>query len=111
MFDREQIRVFENYLQKIIERPRTIDSQPHIRKNGFLWCDDWRIIEILKYLINGREMYIGDPPPNRLKNNPLWTKDMIMCQAEELLTIYLMPDAIVNHLRTERDKSYDATSA
>ena len=106
MFDREQRRVFENFCQQILERPRAIDIQPHERKDGYLWCDDWRIIEILKYFFNDREMYLNDPPPNRLKNNPLWSKDTIMSQAEELLTIYRTPEEIVNHLRQEREQAH-----
>ena len=106
MFTREEVRVFENFLQKIIERPRPMDSQPHTKENGFLWCDDWRLIEILKYFINGPDMYQNDPPPNRLKHNPLWSKDIIVFQAGELLTVYRTPEEIVEHLQKERDKVY-----
>lgn len=103
MFSRDESLVFQNFCQKIIEAPRPIDAQPHTYQDGFLWCQDWHMIEILKYYFNGREGYYGDPPPNRLKRNPLFSKDTIAAEAERLLAEYKTPEAIVNHLKQERD--------
>ena len=106
MYDREEIRIFENFLQRIIEKPRSMPDQPHTIQDGFIWCDDWRIIEILKYFINGPEMYANDPPPNRLKKNPLWNQSLIVAEAMSIKAIYQTPQGIVDHLRQERDKLY-----
>ena len=106
MFSQEDIVLLKNYCQSVIYTPRGFDKQLFVREGSYIWCDDWRIIEILKYFFNGREMYLADPPPNRLKNNPLWSKNLIMSQAEEILTIYHTPEEIINHLRQEREKVY-----
>jgi hypothetical protein len=53
------------FCQKITYTPAPLDKQKCIRQGGSVWCTDWEIIEILKYLFNGREGYFGDPPPNR----------------------------------------------
>lgn len=110
MFSNDDILILKNFCQKIIEKPRPIDAQPHARQGGFLWCDDWRIIEILKYFFNGREMYISDPPPNRLKGNPMFSKDIIMAQAEAIADQHGSAAGIVEHLTKEREKAYERHS-
>ncbi len=108
MFSQEEIRNLSNYLQTIIERPRPIQEQIHVIRDGFIWCEDWRIIEILKYFINGHDAYIGDPPPNRLKRNPLWSKDEIIAQAQEMRRQLQTVEAIVEFFKHQREKEYAA---
>lgn len=83
--NQESVLKLKQYLQKITERPRPIDDQPHKREGVFLWCQDWEIIEILKCLFMGKEVYRLDPPPRRLRFNPLWNQSEITRQADELL--------------------------
>lgn len=85
MFTRAEEIMLRNYVQEIINRPRSMEEQHHTRQGVHLWCDDWEIIEILKYLFNGHNGYMGDPPPNRLKNNPLWSKEGIAEKANKLI--------------------------
>lgn len=104
MFDRQDILFFKNFCQKIIEAPRPLPGQPlYAIKDGFLWCEDWKIIEILKYCFNGREGYYGDPPPNRLKRNPFFSKDAIAAEAEALIAEFKTAEKIVEHLREVRN--------
>lgn len=95
MFTDKEIIALKNFTQKIIESPYPINEERQWvkRNNGHIWCEDWETIEILKYLFNGREMYYGDPPPNRLKNNPLWSKDEIAKRGEQLIEQF---DNVVN---------------
>ena len=105
-FSKEDILALKNYCQWITEHPRPIDKQLHVQQQGFLWCDDWRIIEILKYFFNGEPMYLSDPPPNRLKANPLWSKDVILAQAEHLYEEYKTAEGIINHFKQQRGCEY-----
>ena len=79
----EKIKL-KRFCEEIIENPRMLDCQPHKRDGKHIWCEDWEIIEILKYLFLGKEAYMGDTPPNRLKNNHLWSKAEIETKAEML---------------------------
>lgn len=103
MFSPEEILALKEFCQRIINRPRPIDDQPHKREGIFVWCEDWEMIEICKYLFNGREAYYGDPPPNRLKFNPLWSKDEIEKQANDLILKLGLAQAIIEVLEEMRD--------
>jgi len=100
----DEIHKMKLFCQAIIDKPLPLDEQITRRKNGYLWCTDWRIIEICKYFFNGRDMYVNDPPPNRLKNNPLWSKEEIMEEAGELLFSLKTADAIIEFLTRERNE-------
>lgn len=102
MFDAKDILAFKTFCQEIINRPRPIEDQPFQREGVFLWCEDWEIIEICKYLFNGREAYYGDPPPNRLKFNPLWSKDKIAEITEALIVDLKTSEVIIDYLRKRR---------
>jgi hypothetical protein len=71
-------RELKNFTQSVIDRPLPLDEQECVKRDGYVWCADWWTIEVCKYLINGEPGYIGDPPPNRLKNNPIFSKDVII---------------------------------
>ncbi len=102
MFNNEDCLKFRIFCQSIIVSPRPIDAQYHKREGIFIWCEDWEIIELCKYLFHGRELYYGDPPPNRLKFNPLWSKDDIAEKAEKLIAEFKDADSIIEHLRKRR---------
>ena len=103
----DDILKLKNFCQQITDKPRPLNAQWNVRKDGFIWCADWKIIELLKYFFNGREMYIGDPPPNRLKKNPLWNKEAIMEEAELIKTFCSDTDAIIEYLKKLREEPQD----
>lgn len=105
----DDILKLKNFCQQIIDKPRAINAQWHVRKDGFIWCSDWQIIEILKYFFNGRQEYIGDPPPNRLKGNPLWNKQAIMDDAEQLKTFHSNVDEIIAALKKRREEAVNGS--
>ena len=105
-FEKEDIVKFQNFCQKVIDKPRGFNEQMVKKENGFIWCEDWRIIEILKYLFNGEAMYLSDPPPNRLKNNPLWSKEEIIKDAGMLIDILKTSDFIIRFLTELREGKY-----
>ena len=102
MFNEEDILKIKTFCQEITSKPQAIDAQPHTRAGDKVWCRDWEIIEICKYLFHGRGLYMGDPLPNRLRNNPLWNQEDIACTAEGLIKEFQTADAIVAHLRERR---------
>lgn len=109
MFNPEDILKFKNYNQSIIDSPRAWDQQPSKRENGSLWCDDWEIIEILKYFFNGHDGYMGDPPPNRLKNNPLFSKEAIVNEAAKIKGTFETADLIIQYFKARRAEVHDGT--
>ena len=102
MFNAEEILALKIYCQHITMNPRPMGVQVFKRDGNHIWCDDWEIIEILKYLFNGSHMYNEDPPPNRLKNNPLWSKEEIVSKAEALITELQTSNNIINYLKQRR---------
>lgn len=72
MFTDAEILELKTYNQEITYRPRRLENQESIREDGYVFCDDWEIIEILKCLFGGEDTYRADPLPNRLKKNPLF---------------------------------------
>lgn len=99
--DSENIKLRE-CCQRIVNAPRAFDQQPSQKIEGFAYCDDWEIIELLKCLFNG-DAYWKDPEPNRLKNNPLWTgKEDMMGKAVSLVEQFKTVEAIIKHLDHRR---------
>lgn len=104
-FSADDILKLKIYCQKITYTPAPLDKQHCVREGASVWCTDWEIIEILKYLFHGRELYYGDPPPNRLKNNKLWSKDDIASKAESLLKVCENVDEIIQVLKFKRGEN------
>ena len=98
-FNEEEILEIKKFCQAITNKPRWFKDQPHISKDGFIFCEDWELIEICKYLFHGKELYLGDPPPNRLKNNPLWSQEEIIQKAEALIAEHKTVDKIIAVLK------------
>ena len=90
----------KRFCQEIISSPRPLDDQPSQKSGIYLWCEDWEIIEILKYFFLGREVYYLDPPPNRLKNNPLFSKDEIEKKAGGFM--HQSADEVIEKLKNKR---------
>ena len=99
----DDIIKLKRFCQEIISKPRPMEDQPSERRDGFLWCRDWEIIEILKYLFLGHDIYMMELPPRRLKNNPLWSKAEIEKKASLLLPLSGHADRIIEQLRVYRN--------
>ena len=84
----EEYLKYKNFVQKITSKPAPIEDQPHKREGLFLWCEDWELIELGKFLFMGKSTYLGDPPPRRLKFNPLFNQEKIISDGEALLNKY-----------------------
>lgn len=92
------------FCQEISYRPRFAESQPHERANGCFWCQDWEIIEVLKFFFLGEEIYFVEAPPRRLRNNPLWSKEKVKTRALELYeTFGGNIEAMIENLRSLRN--------
>lgn len=55
-------------------------------KNFF--CEDWWNIEVLKFLFNGKSMYLEDPPPWRLIGNKNFSKQEIIDDGEKRIAMF-----------------------
>ena len=103
MYSREDVLTFKNFIQKIIEKPTPIYAQKNWSAGGKIFCEEWEMIELLKCLFYGEALYRGDPPPNRLKNNPLFDQDDIVRKAAALIEEFKTAEAIVEHLKKRRE--------
>jgi len=101
----------ENHLNSIIGNPTPFDKQKSvIGEDGFcLWCEEWELIEMLKYLFNGKEVYDRDPPPNRLKKSTIWSKEAIEQKVIQDLGTMESIDQIVNYFITRRNNFNEST--
>ena len=77
MTDKDILKI-KQFMQFVIDHPLSFDNQEVIVRDGYKWCQDWWTVEIGKFLINGEEIYKIEPPPHRLKDNPLWSKEKII---------------------------------
>jgi len=102
MPSQEEILKLKTFCQKITYTPRPLDAQPCKRQGASVWCEDWEIIEILKYLFHGKETYYGDPEPRRLKHNLFFKKENIEALAEAMIAEYKTADAIIAALEKRR---------
>jgi len=90
------------YCQRVIQNLRTPDEQPWQQEKGWIWCDDWEVIELCKCLFNGIEGYRNDPPPRRLRGNPLWSQEAIIAEATKLARECGGADKIIALFETRR---------
>ena len=63
-------------------------DQYFCESGGCFWCDDYEQIEWMKYLFEGEEKYYDYSPPHRAKNNPLFSKDRVKKNCQELLAFH-----------------------
>jgi hypothetical protein len=86
-----------------------LENQWCKREGSRIWCEDWQIIEILKYMFLGETTYFNEASPRRLRNNPLWSKDEIKKKAELLLEDFGgNVDELVNRIRSARNEPITA---
>jgi len=105
MLNKEDILKLKRFCQHITESPLPTEKQDFTRSDGHLWCREWETIEILKCLFLGTEIYLNDPPPRRLKNNPLWSQRDIITTAEAILKESKNIDEVIETLKRRRHAS------
>ena len=105
ILNEDEIIVLKQYLQKVIGYPTPFDKQKSIfGQNKFCqWCEEWEIIEMLKFLFNGKDMYYSDPPPNRLKNSSFWSKQAIEEKVERDLGKMDNVEQIIEYFKDKRE--------
>jgi hypothetical protein len=83
-FTQKENIALQEYLSTIIGNPTPFAKQTSVfdTSGKCIWCEEWELIEMLKYLFNGKDIYYRDPPPNRLKDSTLWSKEKIEEKAE-----------------------------
>jgi hypothetical protein len=99
--DADKLRL-RQFVQQVTNRPRPLTAQPVQREGVFVWCDDWEIIELCKVLFHGKDAYLGDPPPNRLKLNPFYQPQRLIEQAEALWAEHGSAEALVKAFEARR---------
>lgn len=102
MFNDEDRLKFKLFCQQVTLHPKPLFMQSYRKQEGFIWCPDWEVIELCKFFFNGEGAYMGDPPPNRLKGNPLWSKEHIAAQARDLMGQFTTADGIIDALKSRR---------
>ena len=100
----DEIIMIKRFCQHVIDNPLPLDQQHCLRQDEFVWCKDWEVIEICKYFFNGHTMYMGDPPPNRLKNNPFFDKAKIIEKVKQITNDHETVNQIIEYLTKERGK-------
>jgi hypothetical protein len=104
VFTKEERTKLKYYCQDITVSPCPLDKQKTVRDGQYMWCTDWEIIELLKYMFNEKDMYFEDPCPRRLKDNPFFSKEEIASKAEDIMSNYGTVDSIIKHLESTRGK-------
>jgi hypothetical protein len=109
-FTQREIITLEEYLQTIIGNPTPFYKQKSVfDDNGrCLWCEEWELIEMLKFLFNGKDIYYRDPPPNRLKNSTAWSKEAVEAKVEQELGSMETVEQIINYLRKVRENFHES---
>ena len=82
----------QNLLANLIYHPLPFASQEYLTEQGKGWCYEWKAIEVIKCLFDGEEIYTKDRCPNRMKNNPFFSKEKII--EERRLRMSLIDDLI-----------------
>jgi len=85
VLNEEEKNSLKHFIQWFIENLLPLDEQECQRDGDHFWCEDWKTIEIVKCLFLGKETYLSDPPPRRLKGNPFFKMDEIVKEADKKL--------------------------
>lgn len=106
MLNYDECLALRRFCQEITYKPRPLDEQPCARQGVYIFCEDWEMIEITKFFFLGEETYFSEVTPRRLKNNPLFDKDIIKQKAQALFNHNNgNVEAIIEYLRGERNAS------
>lgn len=100
--DSPEVTILKTYCSQVQNSPRMLEDQPHRREGVHIFCEDWEIIELLKCLFNGVDVYMKEDPPKRLKKNPLWSREDIIQKSRKLAEELKTPEAIVEHFKRLR---------
>jgi hypothetical protein len=110
-FNDKEIIQLKEYLSSVIGNPTPFAKQKSIfRSDGFCqWCDEWELIEMLKYLINGKDNYYADPIPNRLRKSDVFPgKKFIEEKVIKSFDSYGSVDEIINHFKRIRGAYHES---
>ena len=110
-FIEKEIVALKEYLQIVIGNPTAFAKQKSVMgENNFcLWCEEWELIEMLKFLINGKDNYINDPPPNRLRNSALlWSKEDIETKVIKDLENLETIEQIIEYFKKIRESFHES---
>lgn len=110
-FDSKEIIMLKEYLGRLQGRLTPFSKQKSIMgEDGFcMWCEEWETVEMLKYLINGKDMYFADPPPNRLKKSKEWSKEAIEQKVIADLDKIESVEGIIDYFDNKKEKYNDGT--
>jgi pyruvate-formate lyase-activating enzyme len=111
-FNDKEIIMLKEYLQGFLGKPTPFAKQKSIfGSNRFcLWCEEWEIIEMLKYLINGKDNYYRDPPPNRLRDSALlWSKEGIEARVIKDLGNLETVEQMIEYFKNKREHFNEST--
>ena len=110
--DEKEKTVLKEHLQRIIGIPVPFDKQKSIfgKNHVCLWCEEWEIIEMLKFLFNGKDNYYLDPPPNRIKDSiGLWSKESIEKKVNDDLGNMDTVEQMVEYFKNKREHFNEGT--
>ena len=89
MLEKELIIELMKFTQFVTAYLVPLHEQETIGKVGKdFFCTDWWTIEVAKCLFNGKETYLQDPPPWRLRENKNFNKDSIIKDAEIRISMF-----------------------
>jgi len=88
MLDQTISDQLKNFTQFVTFQLLPLYDQHHVGKGKDFWCVDWWTIEVGKFLFNGEETYLGDPPPYRLRNNKNFAKEKIIEDGKVKLAMF-----------------------
>jgi len=88
MLEKELIIEFMKFTQFMTAYLVPLYDQHYVGEGKNFWCVDWWTIEVAKYLFNGKEIYLNDPPPWRLRNNRNFNKEMIIKDGDIKLSMF-----------------------
>jgi hypothetical protein len=66
----------------------SIEGQRKIGEGKDLFVEDWLTIELAKFFYIGKEVYLSDPIPRRLKDNQNFNQEQIVKFAEQKIEIF-----------------------
>lgn len=91
--------------QEITYKPRPMAEQPCEQPtiSGKLWCEDWELIEVLKFFFLGKDTYYAEAPPRRLRGNAHFNHEKVERRALGLWTLSEgNVDKLVELIRSKR---------
>ncbi len=109
-FTQEEIIKLKELLFWMTGAPIPFDKQKVIfnEEGRCLWCEEWETLEMIKYIFRGKETYLTEPPPNRLKNSTIWSREVIAEKTEKVVSEANNIEELIGYFKNRRDL-YDST--